>query len=132
MRHPGEQVDDGVVIQPSATAWIDVVNSIGLDQFTWCSDVWPPRIIRTNSFLSADGNAGSLENTADAAQRHLYPEHGDQVVLDDLGAAFEGSAQRQYLRDNGVADPTWGRTLVDYSGSGYATGGQLAESYCPV
>jgi hypothetical protein len=42
MRHPSEQVNDGVVIQPSATCWIDVVNGIGFDQLTGCRNVWPP------------------------------------------------------------------------------------------
>lgn len=68
MRHPGEQVNDGVVIQPSAACRIHVVNGISLDQFTWFGDMRTPRVVRTDSFPPSNGDPSSLEDTSDTAQ----------------------------------------------------------------
>lgn len=48
MCHPGEQVNDGVVLQSSARLWIDMVNGVRLDEFTRTSSVRTPGVIRAN------------------------------------------------------------------------------------
>ena len=101
MYHPGIQINDRVVIQPSATVWIDVVNSVCLNQFTRPRDMRPSRVIRTNPFLSAIGIPRTLQYSADAAEANadtLQPE----VVPDHFGTALQLGAQGEHPGNDGA------------------------------
>ena len=71
-----------------------MVNRICLDQFAGFGDAWTPRVVRTDSFLPADGNASTLEDASDATQANNNLVLMGQVMPDHLGTAFEGGSQR--------------------------------------
>ena len=51
MCHPSKEVNDRVVVQPSATLWIHMVNGICLDKLARLGDVRPPGVVPTDSWL---------------------------------------------------------------------------------
>lgn len=68
MRHPGEQVNDRVVIQSSAACRIHVVNRICFDEFTGFGGMWSVWVVWSDSFLSSVGQVVAPEDTAHATQ----------------------------------------------------------------
>jgi hypothetical protein len=76
-----------------------MVNSIRFNQLTRLGDMRTPRVVGTDSFLSADGNTSSLENTAYAAETDAYTVIMNKVIPDDFSTALEHTSQLKHSGD---------------------------------